>query len=220
MSVKFSEIKVNIGDRIQLQDPSSKSDERIFVKLLGYREDKSILVTMPRANGELIRVVNGQLFIVRLFSVQTVHAFNVTVLESKVSPYPYMHISYPDKVESVVVRNAQRVNVGLIVSVQGDPDKNSDDSIPAKLTDISTGGAKLSTQVSIGELGEDISMSAKLTVGGVEQYLQILAIIRRADIDEANGKCTYSYGLEFHFVEERDRLVLHGFVYEQLSINS
>ncbi len=220
MSINFNEIKVNIGESIQLQDPSSNSDERIFVKLIGYRDAKSILVTMPRLNGDLIRVVKGQIFIVRLFSVQTVYAFNVTVLEGKASPYPYMHLSYPKKVESVVVRNAQRVNVELIVSVQtGDPDKNSDDSVSAKLTDISTGGAKLSTNEAIGEVADDISMSAKLTVGGVEQYLQILATIRRVETEERGDKTVYIYGLEFRFVEEKDRLVLHGFVYEQLSKN-
>lgn len=218
MSIDFSEIKVNIGESIQLQDPSSKTDERIFVKLIGHREGKSILVTMPRLNGDLFRVVNGQIFVVRLFSIQTVYAFNVTVLESKVSPYPYMHLSYPKKVESVVVRNAQRVNVELIVSVQvGDADENCNDSVPAKLTDISTGGAKLSTNSGVGKVGEDISMSAKLTVGGVEQYLQILATIRRLETEEKGDKSTYHYGLEFRFVEEKDRLVLHGFVYEQLS---
>lgn len=216
--MKFTEIKLTNGERIQLQDPSNKNNDRIFVKLIGYREDKSILVTMPRSDGELVRVVKGQIFIVRLFSVQTVYAFNVTVLEGKVSPYAYMHLSYPESVESVVVRNAQRVNVELIVSVQhGDPDKAKGELVSAKLTDISTGGAKLSTFEPIGELSEDISMSAKLTVGGVEQYLQILATIRRVDIEEEEGRQMFTYGLEFRFVEENDRLVLHGFVYEQLS---
>lgn len=218
MSIKFNEIKVNIGESIQLQDPSSKTDDRIFVKLLGYRDGKSIIVTMPRVNGDLVRVVNGQLFIVRLFSVKTVYAFNVTVLESKVSPYPYMHLSYPKKVESVVVRNAQRVDVGLIVSVQnGDPDENKADTFSAKLTDISTGGAKLTTKDVIGNVDDDINMSAKLNVGGVEQYLQILATIRRVETQQNDDETTYIYGLQFRFVEERDRLVLHGFVYEQLS---
>ena len=218
MSINFSEIKVDIGESIQLQDPSSKTDERIFVKLIGYRDGKSLIVTMPRANGDLIRVVNGQLFIVRLFSGQTVYAFNVTVMESKASPYPYLHLSYPKKVESVVVRNAQRVNVELIVSVQsGDFENTNGDSVSAKLTDLSTGGAKLVTMKPIGNVGEDISMSAKLTVGGVEQYLQILATIRRVETDDNAGQTSYAYGLEFRFVEEKDRLVLHGFVYEQLS---
>ena len=216
--MKFTEIKLTNGERIQLQDPSNKNNDRIFVKLIGYREGKSILVTMPRSEGELLRVVKGQVFIVRLFSVQTVYAFNVTVLEGKVSPYAYMHLSYPEKVESVVVRNAQRVNVELIVSVQhSDPDKVTGESVSAKLTDVSTGGAKLSTLEAIGELSEDISMSAKLTVGGVEQYLQILATIRRVDIEDEEGRQMFTYGLEFRFVEENDRLVLHGFVYEQLS---
>ena len=217
MSSSFSEIKVDIGDSIQLQDPSCKDDERIFVKLIGYLDGKSLIVTMPRANGDAVRVVKGQVFIVRMFSVKTVHAFNVTVIEGKASPYPYLHLSFPQKVESVVVRNAQRVNVGLIVSVQSaDPDDDTG-SVSAKLNDISTGGAKLISFVHIGHVGEDISMSAKLKVGGVEQYLQILATIRRADKEDINGTISNAYGLEFKFVEEKDRLALHAFVYEQLS---
>jgi len=217
MSLNFSEIKVDIGDSIQLQDPSNKNDDRIFVKLIGYLEEKSLIVTMPRTNGDLVRVVKGQIFIVRMFSVKTVHAFNVTVIESKASPYPHLHLTYPDKVESVVVRNAQRVNVGLIVSVQSaDPDDDTG-SVSAKLTDISTGGAKLISFVDIGNTGEDISMSAKLRVGGVEQYMQILATIRRVETEDINGTKSNAYGLEFRFVEEKDRLALHAFVYEQLS---
>lgn len=81
MSANFNDIKLHIGDSIQLQDPNSKSNERIFVKLIGYRDGKSILVSMPRADGHEIQVQQGQIFIVRLFSVQTAYAFNVTVLE-------------------------------------------------------------------------------------------------------------------------------------------
>lgn len=220
MSANFNDIKLHIGDSIQLQDPNSKSNERIFVKLIGYRDGKSILVSMPRADGHEIQVQQGQIFIVRLFSVQTAYAFNVTVLDNKITPYPYMHISYPEELESVVVRNTQRVNVELIVSAQNnDPDKASAESISAKLADISTGGAKLSTLEAIGELGDELSLSAKVTVGGLEQYLQIVAIIRRIDINDIGDKELHIYGLEFRFLEEKDRLVLHGFVYEQLSKN-
>lgn len=221
MSINFKEIKLSIGERIQLQDPDDGNSERLFVKLMGYREDKSIIVTMPYLDGKEVTVFKGQKFIVRLFSVKTVYAFNVSVLESKRVPYPYIHLTYPLKVESVVVREAQRVNVKLIVSVQNeDPDKTMDEAVSAQLTDISTGGAKLSTNEPIGETGDDINMSAKLDVGGVEEYIQILATIRRVDIleaEDAKVSATYVYGLEFRFVEEKERLVLHGFVYEQLS---
>lgn len=220
MPTNFNDIKLHIGDSIQLQDPNSKNPERIFVKLIGYRDGKSILVSMPRADGNEIQVQQGQIFIVRLFSVQTAYAFNVTVLDNKITPYPYMHISYPEELESVVVRTTQRVNVELIVSAQNnDPDKASAEPISAKLADISTGGAKLSTLEPIGELGDELSLSAKVTVGGLEQYLQILATIRRIDINDIGDKELHIYGLEFRFLEEKDRLVLHGFVYEQLSKN-
>jgi len=219
----FKDIKLSVGESIQLQNPADDSKDRIFVKLVGYREGKSIIVTAPRIAGNEIQVKKGHKFIVRLFSVKTVYAFSVAVLDTKRTPYPYMHLTYPHQVESVVVRNAQRVSVELIVSVQNeDPDKALEEAVPAKLADISTGGAKLSTNEAIGEVGDDISISAKFKVGGVDQYVQILAIIRRTEVQEAQtegSKDQYVYGLEFRFVEENERLVLHGFVYEQLSNN-
>jgi c-di-GMP-binding flagellar brake protein YcgR len=219
--IDFKDIKLSVGESIQLQNPSDDSKDRIFVKLMGFREGKSIIVTAPPSTNSDVQVQKGHKFIVRLFSIKTVYAFSVAVLETKNSPYPYMHLTYPQHVESVVVRNAQRVNVGLIVSVQNeDPDKALDEAVSAKLTDISTGGSKLSTVEAIGEVGDNISINAKLKVGGVDQYIQILAIIRRLEINEAqeeHSKDLHVYGLEFVFVEENERLVLHGFVYEQLS---
>ncbi|MFV2059583.1 MAG: flagellar brake protein [Gammaproteobacteria bacterium] len=220
-SINFKDIKLSVGEKIQLQNPADDSKDRIFVKLLGYREGKSIIVTSPQVAGKPIPVEKGHKFIVRLFSIKTVYAFNVAVLDTKRSPYPYMHLTYPLAVESVVVRSAQRVGVELIVSVQNeDPDKALKEAVSAKLTDISTGGSKLSTVEAIGDIGDDISINAKFAVGGVDQYVQILAIIRRVEIIEAQdegSKDLHVYGLEFVFVEENERLVLHGFVYEQLS---
>lgn len=219
--IDFKDIKLSVGESIQLQNPVDGSKERIFVKLIGYREGKSIVVTSPKVGGVIIQVQKGHKFIARLFSVKTVYAFNVTVLDEKRSPYPYIHLTYPHQVESVVVRSAQRVGIELIVSVQNeDPDKTLDEAASAKMTDISTGGSKLTTTSAIGEIGDDISIAAKFKVGGVEQYVQILATIRRTDFYEAsdeNSKDLFVYGLEFRFVEETDRLVLHAFVYEQMS---
>lgn len=221
MGINFSEIKLSIGESIQLQDPDDKANERIFVKLMGYRKDKSILVSTPVVDGKEVSVFKGQKFIVRLFSVKTVYAFNVTILESKRTPYPYMHLTYPMKVESVVVRNAQRVNIELLVAVKNeDPDKGKDETISGKLTDLSTGGAKLTSYEPVADKGDNISLAVKLVVGGIEQYIQILATVRRVDIEKAADKTekdSYVYGLEFCFVDEKERLVLHGYVYEKLS---
>ncbi|VAX00081.1 hypothetical protein MNBD_GAMMA22-1121 [hydrothermal vent metagenome] len=219
--IKFNEIKLSVGESIQLQNPADNSKDRIFVKFIGYRESKSILVTTPKMGKVEMQVQKGHKFIARFFSVKTVYAFSVAVLDIKRTPYPYIHLTYPHSVESVVVRNAQRVEVELIVSVQNeDPDKTLEEAVSAKMTDISTGGAKLTTAEPIGDIADDISISAKFKVGGVDQYVQILAIIRRIDFleaEEEGGMDFHVYGLEFRFVEENDRLILHGFVYEQLS---
>ena len=56
-------LKSCIGDSIQLQFSPGNEDERYYVKLIGFLQDKSILVTMPKIQGQTIRVPEGQLFV-------------------------------------------------------------------------------------------------------------------------------------------------------------
>ncbi len=53
------ELALDIGDILQLQFLGDDSEARYYVKVIGYLEDRSLLVTMPQSQGKLMRVREG-----------------------------------------------------------------------------------------------------------------------------------------------------------------
>ena len=54
-----------------------------------------------------------------------------------------------------------------------------------------------------------------MNVADIEQYLTISGIIRRV-VEPKNEDDQFEYGIEFVSLEDKDKLLLHGFVYEQM----
>ena len=82
------------------------------------------------------------------------------------------------------------------------------------MTNISTAGAQLTTNEPIGDVSSKINITCRVTVAQFEQYLNITAIIRRITENEDDGK--YEYGVEFTIPDDNDKLLLHGFIYENM----
>ena len=121
-------------------------------------------------------------------------------------------MTYPDSLESITVRKAERVNCKLIVTVQY---TNSPDSegVSASMHDISTAGAQLFSKEKLGDVGNNISIKTKFSVADIEQYLSISGIIRRA-VNSTSDE--YEYGIEFDSIDDKDKLILTAFVYQQM----
>lgn len=210
------DLKNNIGNTLQLQFSPGNADDRYYVKLIGFLEDKSILVTTPRMDGSALKIPNEQRFIVRMISGNSAQGFSATAIYSTTRPYPHLHLTYPKNLESITVRKAERVNCKLIVTVNNEePERSLGDGQSASMEDISTAGSQLFTMQSIGEKGDTITINSKVNVAGIEQYLTISGIIRRVVEPEKEGD-KFEYGVEFVMVEDKDKLLLHGFVYEQM----
>lgn len=213
------ELKQNIGDTLQLQFSPGNADDRYYVKLIGFLEDKSILVTTPRMDGSALKIPVEQRFIVRMISGNSAQGFTATALYSTTRPYPHLHLTYPTDLESITVRKAERVNCKLIVTVNNEESENSsDEGISATMQDISTAGSQLITLVPIGQKGQTITINSKVKVADIEQYLTITGIIRRV-VEPENKGDKYEYGIEFVLLEDKDKLLLHGFVYERMMKN-
>lgn len=220
MAEKSLDLKHNIGNTLQLQFSPGNADERYYVKLIGYLENKSILVTTPRFDGAALRITPEQKFIVRMISGNSAQGFSATTIHSSKHPYPHLHLTYPDNMESITVRKAERVNCKLIVTVHNEEAERSlADGKGATLQDISTAGAQLFSKETLGEVGDTITINSKITVADIEQYLTISGKIRRAIIPEKDNNI-FEYGIEFILLEDKDKLILHGFVYEQMMKDS
>ncbi len=212
-------LKNNIGNLLQLQ--FSPGNDRYYVKLVGYVEGKSIIVTTPYDNELPIRVPEGQSFIVRLLSGKSAKVFTTSAIYITSYPFPHLHLSYPNMLESKNVRKAERIKCKIIVTVQNEePDKTFEDSKSAVIPNISKAGAQLVSVEELGGVGDRIILSSKITVAELkEQYMRITAIIRRAIKNEKNT-IRHEYGLEFTFDGENssnmDKLLLYSFVYEKM----
>ena len=216
-----NELILNAGDALQLQfypPTNGDNEERYYVRVIGYLAGKSIIATVPVFEGKLMLLREGQQFTVRLISGSSVQAFITGLIKKSSSPYPYMHLSYPQNVESKVIRKAQRVNTRIIASAQNlEPGKEQIKTKSALLSDLSSAGALILSEDLLGDVGDMITVAVKLHVAEKDEYLTISAIIRRCldKIDEAETQ--NRYGIEFQISDEREKLLIHGYVYEQLS---
>lgn len=211
------QLDLKIGDTLQLQFVA-EDEHRHYSRVIGYLQGHSVLVTTPRRNGRIILVRESMPVVVRTLSGGSVYGFTSRVLCACMKPYPYLHIGYPHDLERIVVRKAERAKADLIVSVQPQvPEEREVEPKSAVLVDISTSGAQMRANEALGEEGELITVSAKLMVAGIENYLNVPALIRSVRLHKnASGGTCYFHGLEFQLLEKQDIVLLHGFVYEKL----
>ena len=215
-----AELVLNAGDALQLQfypQTASDRENRYYVRVIGYLAGKSIITTAPVQDGKLMLLRDGQQFTVRLISGSSVQAFMASLLKKTTVPYAYIHLSYPETLESKTIRKAQRINTSIICSVQNlEPGKEEVQSKSSVLNDLSSAGALIMAADELGDDGDMLSISVKLTVAEKDEYMTIQAIIRRC-LDKTEGDDNNRYGIEFQIADERDKLVLHGYVYEQIA---
>lgn len=213
MPQTFRDLKNNIGTTLQLQITPSNKDERFYVKLIGVHKDKSIIITSPRVDGGTLKIEERQKFIIRMMSGSSAHVFTSIALFSTNRPYAHLHLSYPTELESITVRKAERVSCKLIVSIKESTNADEQGKV-ASIYDISTAGAQLFSNELLGDIGTTIYINAKFSVAGIEQYMVIPGIIRRM-IDSSKEDYQHEYGVEFTSIEDKDKLILTAFVYEQ-----
>ncbi|MDP2832201.1 MAG: flagellar brake protein [Pseudomonadota bacterium] len=214
-SLSFDAIKLMPGDALQLQPMLEGQTERFTVHVIGVMKPKSVLVTMPIVEGKLIFVRDGQTYLVRAFSGLNVCAFKARVLKSQLQPFPYLHLSYPDSVQAMRIRRAMRAPAGIIVAAQ-----QSEEGKPigaGKLVDISVGGAKMVSPMSLGQKGDSLWLSFKVKLGDMEEYVKTPVVIRSTGEEEDDqGKRMKSFGIQFGELGQSQRLIIMNLVYQHL----
>src|SRR5690606_35077510 len=64
----FADMHLAVGDRLQIECPAGTGLGRAFVRVIGYVDHLSILVTAPVAGNRRIDLVENDLVVVRVFS--------------------------------------------------------------------------------------------------------------------------------------------------------
>lgn len=213
-STPLEEIKIRIGETLQLQTMDEQNPIRYNVKLIGYYKGQSVIVSTPSADGKVLLMREGQSFIVRLFSGKSVYAFTATTIRAANTPFPHLHLSYPAQVRGVTVRRSMRVTVNLIASVHTADGKQ----LAASVADLSKQGALLTSKTPLGQKGDTISIKFRFMLDHVEQLMTLGGVIRVVSQGpEAEGNAsTYHHGCEFTDIPPQNAVALSAYVYQKL----
>ncbi len=213
-ALRFEDLRLPIGTRLSLQKLDPDDDTRYNARLQGVFKDVSLIVNVPAPGGNLAMFRQGQPLLLRAFSGTRVFAFTAGVLVIRYAPTAYMHLEYPRQVEGAEVRSERRVAVRLIAAVScPDAQGSLQGSVPAQVSDLSCGGARLHVPESLGEPGAVLHVAFRLATAVGEATLKLKATIRRNDAD-GNGR---AHGVQFTDLPPMDLLALEGYVARELA---
>lgn len=219
---KFS---LQAGVKLQLQFLDETRRDRYQVTVIGYVEGHSLMITAPQKNGNFVLLREGQQLVIRLLSGTQIIGFNSEVLKAYNNPFSYVHLKPPLEVEQLNVRNAHRVELKVISTIQNiERDEKTGDIIKlannqsssAIVNNMSTTGCQIQLLEPLPENYKELTISAKITVAEQERLLTMEAEVCSHRETEIDGKNWQLYGMKFNELDDDRRLLLNCFVYEQL----
>jgi c-di-GMP-binding flagellar brake protein YcgR len=215
--MKFEDMKLIYGYPLQLQTSNlAGQPERFSCRLIGCLPGRSILLSVPKQAGKLVRFRSGQKVVARLMVDNGIGIFASAVETQTADPYPILHISYPDNVSFKGIRGATRVAIEEPVQLMN-LTLISDRLVSGSVVDVSVTGARIEAATDFGEIGNKIQVTMSVAVANITRDLTIEGIVRsRGDVDPQNTSSLVAYGVEFIEPEEDKRLLLYAYVYAQI----
>jgi c-di-GMP-binding flagellar brake protein YcgR len=211
----LDQVKLMPGDALQLQPLVEGQQERLTVRIIGVMKPKSVLVTAPMIDGKLIFVRDGQPFLVRAFSGLNVCAFKSKVLKAHHTPFPYLHLSYPETVQLMRIRKAVRARVQIITAIY---DQEGGKQIGAgRIVDLSVGGAKIQSPTAVDIKSQQAFLAFKIKLDDIEEIIHTQALVRSVSEEEdEDGRKITALGVQFESLEQQQRLLIMNLVYQYL----
>ncbi|MDZ7753360.1 MAG: flagellar brake protein [Gammaproteobacteria bacterium] len=199
-----------VGDTISLGIEGA--EHRYEVTWLGFLFEHSVMVTAPRAAGTLVPVYVNDPIAIRYIRDNHIHGFKSQVLVYSRNPYPHIHLEYPKAIADHRVRAAQRVVTELEGSLVVD---GQDEAVT--ILDLSDSGARV--QSTRDDLAVDAEVELHLAVefAGTREDIRLDCVVRNTNLHEEGNQLLMHYGLAFKDMERMERMMLSGFIYEQLS---
>jgi hypothetical protein len=219
--MKFEDMKLTYGYPLQLQTTNASGQpERFSCRLIGCLPGRSVLLSVPKVGGKLVRLRTGQKIVARLMVDNGVGIFASIVDTQTIDPYPILHVSYPESVSFKGIRGATRVSIEQPASVIN-MTRISDQIVSGIVVDISVTGARIEIDEPVGEIGDSIQLNMQVNVAGIQRGLSIDSIIRsrvEADPQNVGFENVIAYGIEFTEKDDDKRLLLFAYVYTQIGI--
>jgi c-di-GMP-binding flagellar brake protein YcgR len=207
--LRFTDMHLGPGDRLQIYGVNQPDRTRHICRLIGFLEGSSLLITNPTHKGTRVDFRESELVVVQAFSRNSAYAFKSTVERVCRVPFDYLHLSYPERVEGAVIRKATRVRLNAPANITPE---GGGEAVPATIENISSTGALLCSEESIGAKGEALKLAFRIKLHDVARDIESRAVILNARNDEGG----HHYGVEFRDLPPDERMVLRSLVYQHI----
>jgi len=218
----FDDMKLRVEDKLQLEPPPQLSKERLLVKVIGFIRGVSLLVSAPMTTtGQRIHLLENESVVMRSFSGKNAFAFAGTVLKVNVTPYEYLHLSFPKDIQGLAIRKTARVKTRIITAVQN-TSSGEEDQLSAIISDISATGVSLETRRPLGEKGDILSMAFRVHLHDIEAFMSVKGVIRAITNKDTSNLSTSEnihYGIELQNLQPNDSVILQSMIYQQMIEN-
>ena len=121
--MQLDEMGLQIGTflQIQLLDDEAK---RYTVQLIGYHHGHGLIISAPKSSGSELAMIlrDDQPLNIRIKSNKAAAAFRCNIVEKRMKPYPHIHLSIPDEIESVAVQQNEMIDLEQAITFINDDD--------------------------------------------------------------------------------------------------
>lgn len=207
--VLFKDIGLKVGDRLIIEPPPKLGDQVGVVRLIGYVNDLSVLVTMPDTRPWAGPPIEGDEITVRTFSGRHAFGFTTAVGKRAVNPFEYLHLQFPRRISMRQIRNAERIATSINARVL-----DVEDAIPTVVTNLSATGAEVRVWEPGRVVGDSVSLELILDIHKVRTRIVVTGVIR--NIHEVGDTGESAYGIEFADVSTQTNIFIKSFVYQSL----
>jgi hypothetical protein len=218
--MRFEELKLTYGYPLQLQTATlTGQPERFSCRLIGCLPGRSILLSVPKQAGKLIKFRVGQKIVVRLMIDNGIGIFAGIVESQTQDPYPILHLGYPESVTFKGIRGATRVAVREKIDVTN-ISMDSKPNVSGFISDMSISGTRIELGDDIADIGDTLELRALVDIRDVQRELMLTGVVRsRVDpTDNLSEGVLVSYGLEFINQPDEQRLVMYAYVFSQMAL--
>lgn len=215
----FGDMRLRVGDRLQIEPPPSVSTERHMVKVIGWVDNLSLLVTTPMVNGLRVPLRDNDKVVARIFANQNAYAFDTLVKAAVKIPFDHLHLEFPQRIQGAVIRKSPRIKIRQIATVSplGESGAVADESQRASaiILNVSADGALVQAKQALATKNDRVRMAFRVNLHDVDAMITVGAIVRSVFTEE--GKVgIVCHGVQFQEMASNDRLILQSMIYQKM----
>ncbi len=213
--MQLDEMGLQIGTLLQIQllDDETK---RYTVQLIGYHHGHGLIISAPKSSGSELAMIlrDDQPLNIRIKSNKAAAAFRCNIVEKRMKPYPHIHLSIPDEIESVTVEQDEMIDLEQAITFINDEDSHSTQT---ELSGISLYEARIKHTERLAEEGQRATVTMSFSFADKNNVIVLEGVISSVSENPDSGEQTLT--LSYEELDQSDKILLHAYIYERMLIN-